>query len=652
MKWQFEDGLRKRQTRDKKMKQMKKKLMAVLFMLCVIGEMLPQITAKAAINGASEVQEDGTVWITCGDYRYTEKEDGTIWITAYTGTDEKVVIPSELDGKTVTGIADMAFYVKKEVEPGIYEDASTVKEVVFPDTLNYIGNWNFYQVTSIEIPASVTYIGTRAFGIENVTSIIVDEENTVYTSWYGCNAIIEYGNGTLYIGCDNTIIPFGIVSIGADAFSGCNMESIDIPSSVEEIGYCAFLGCKNLKEVEMSSVKYIGDCAFSGCTNLNVNISASVTQIGYGAFSGCNSITVDPENKIYDSRDNCNAIIEKKSSEGYGYRTYIELIAGCKNTKIPSTVTSIGWSAFLNCRDLTEIEIPAGVERICAQAFSGCSGLTSVTIPASVVDIGYNAFFDCPESMTIYAEAGSYAKKWAKKNGFNVVDITTDEVSDDTPESTSGTQADTSNTSTDTSGTQADTPDISTDTPAIPSTTPESAQNSVKPATKGTTLTVSSSKCKVKVLSGDEKNPTVAYAGTTGEKVTTVKIPATVTVDNVTYKVTGIANKAFSGDKKVKKVTIGKNVTTIGDKAFCKCTALTQVTVPASVNKIGKEAFSGCKKLTKITLKTTKLTKNSIGKNALKGTNKKLVVKAPKRKVAAYKKYFKNKGNKNVKVKK
>ena len=95
------------------------------------------------------------------------------------------------------------------------------------------------------------------------------------------------------------------------------------------------------------------------------------------------------------------------------------------------------------------------------------------------------------------------------------------------------------------------------------------------------------------------------------------------------YTVTGIADKAFSGNKKLKSVTIGKNVTSIG-----------------------KEAFRNCKNLNKITLKSTKLTKNSIGKNALKGTNKNLVIKVPKSKVKDYQKYFKNKGNTKVKVKK
>ena len=145
----------------------------------------------------------------------------------------------------------------------------------------------------------------------------------------------------------------------------------------------------------------------------------------------------------------------------------------------------------------------------------------------------------------------------------------------------------------------------------------------------------------------------MAYIGTTNKKATQVKVPDTVSVNGVTYKVTSIADKAFYKNKKMKTVTVGKNVISIGKGAFQNCTNLKTVTIKSKVlNKIGANAFSGDKKLTKITLKTGKLTKKSIGKNALKGTAKKLVIKVPGNKVSPYKRYFKNKGSKNVKMKK
>ncbi len=114
-----------------------------------------------------------------------------------------------------------------------------------------------------------------------------------------------------------------------------------------------------------------------------------MTSIGYYAFSYCSSLTsisIDANNTIYDSRNNCNAIIKTITNE---------LITGCANTIIPNSVTSIGWGAFLGCRSLTSVTIPNSVTSIGYGAFWGCSGLASITIPNSVKSIGGSAFYGC-----------------------------------------------------------------------------------------------------------------------------------------------------------------------------------------------------------------------------------------------------------------
>lgn len=168
----------------------------------------------------------------------------------------------------------------------------------------------------------------------------------------------------------------------------------------------------------------------------------------------------------------------------------------------------------------------------------------------------------------------------------------------------------------------------------------------------------------------------VVYKATADKNAKTITIPPTVTINDKVYKVTAIADKAFSGCKKLTKVTIGKNVrtigssafsgcsklktvsigsnvTAIGDKAFYKCTTLNKVTIPAKVIKIGKQAFYGCKNLKSITIKTTKLTSSKVGSKAFKGIYAKAAIKVPKSKLASYKTILKAKGvSSKVKIKK
>ena len=314
-----------------------------------------------------------------------------------------VVIPNN-----VTSIGESAF-----------EYCLLLTSVLIPNSVTSIGNGAFQHCTnlsSVVIPSGVTSIGCSPFAYcDRLSSIVVDKDNPVYDSREGCNAIIETATNTLIQGCVESIIPNGVVAIASSAFSGLpGPANIVIPNTVTSIGVDAFYNCHGLVSVSIpESIVCIESRAFEGCTSLSsIAIPCNVTDIEDNAFNRCSSlvsIVVSKDNPVYDSRDNCNAIMRTSSSE---------LVKGCISSDIPEDTKSIGRHAFYGCHGLVSLEIPAGVTAIgeCAFGFCRdlmsivlpetvtkidhyallrCNKLTSVNIPSTVTDIGYGAFESC-----------------------------------------------------------------------------------------------------------------------------------------------------------------------------------------------------------------------------------------------------------------
>ena len=188
-------------------------------------------------------------------------------------------------------------------------------------------------------------------------------------------------------------LPNSVTEIGDYAFDGCKQLSyLPVPKSMATIGSWAFHDCSSLISSTFylsDEVTSIGSGAFWGCSSLtSFRLPSSVTSVGDGLFTACSKLTtiiVAPGNPVYDSRDNCNAIIETSSDE---------LVAGCKGTIIPNSVKTIGQSAFAHCYGLSTIMIPTSVTEIGPNAFNSCINFTSILIPGSVklIDVGAFAF--------------------------------------------------------------------------------------------------------------------------------------------------------------------------------------------------------------------------------------------------------------------
>jgi surface protein len=352
---------------------------------------------------------------------------------------------------TVTSIGSSAF-----------QSCNKLTSIAIPEGVVVIDKATFSGCSSLEsliIPSSVTSIYQSAFsGCQNVKSIyihanvsliedgafsrclaleefIVDADNATYDSRDNCNALIRKSDNALIFACKSSTVPDGVERIESSVFSYSNVTSVVIPQSVSYISKSAFRYCPTISSIKVAdgntkydsrdncnaiietatnalfmapckdftipaSVTTIGKYAFSYTSGLeSVTIPQTITSIDPTAFLYNTSLTalqVEEGNMFYDSRDNCNAIIETATNT---------LLAGISTTVIPSTVTTIGGNAFEYNSTLASISIPEGVNEISISAFLGCQNLKSVYLPSTMTTIGLQAFWNCKSLTDIYCRA-------------------------------------------------------------------------------------------------------------------------------------------------------------------------------------------------------------------------------------------------------
>ncbi len=264
-----------------------------------------------------------------------------------------------------------------------------------------VANWdtNGDGELSVAEAADVTTLGQVFKGNSNITSF---DELQYFTG------LTEIGNEAFAKSTiQSVIIPENVAAITDGAFDQCaELTHIELGSKVTTIGYIAFRGCNKLPSIVFpDNLTEIGQSSFESCYNLNnVRIGAKVSDIKIIPFRYCYNLTslvVDENNPYFDSRGDCNAIIQTENNK---------LIVGCSVSTIPDDVTTIGICSFEGS-NLNSIYIPGNVTRIEERAFNDCVDLSSVTVcwetPVSITRNTFSKRYSGTLKPTLYVPAGS-----------------------------------------------------------------------------------------------------------------------------------------------------------------------------------------------------------------------------------------------------
>lgn len=324
------------------------------------------------------------------DFTVSETADG-VTVTGYTGSDARVRIPEQINGKPVIGLGD-----------GAFRDCKTVHVLWIPDSVVTFGK---------EI-----LIGTDT--LYALHTPLPSAEGQRFIGWLFGAETYERNNMEDLRRIDFLEIGGSLTEIPAYAFFDCNdLITVRFPQSVAKIGNYAFARCASLKAIDVSQISHLGDGALLGCTSLtSLTFGEALESVGRESLGNCNALKRLELPFVGESRTEHRFLgwlfgaAAAEQSQGLYPSGLSELkLSGSAGTLAPAALsaapievltlerglTGIGARALADCTKLRDVVLPEGVTEIGENAFSGCTALRSVTFPEGLRTIGINAFMNC-----------------------------------------------------------------------------------------------------------------------------------------------------------------------------------------------------------------------------------------------------------------
>ncbi len=500
------------------------------------------------------------VCLECGKIKVSEglaysiNQDGeTCTITGIgTCTDEEIIIPSVMDGYTVTAIGDNAFDVQGITSITIPDSVTSIGSYAFrgcrftnitiPDSVTTIGKWVFLEcmdLTSLYIPASVTKIGEALTAYcDQITTITVADDNRRYKSVNNC--LIDTETKVLVAGCQNSVIPTdgSVTAIGNSAFFGCRtLLKLSIPDSVTSIGAYAFAFCQEIYDLRIpDTLMQIGEMAFSQCYKLvYINIPACLNSIGDQAFDGCQ---------------------------------------GLLSVSLPSCMTTITHDMFTCCLSLESIVIPKSITSIAEYVFEDCEKLKDVYYVGTSSDWDKITIGSKNENLTeasiyFYSETQptENGKYWHYDENGNIViwQIHVHNYIND----------------------------VCLECGKIK-------------ASEGLAYSINQDgiTCTITGIGTCTDHEIIVPSVIDGYTVTAIGDNAfygsAITSAVIPGGVVSLGTSAFHNCYNLVNVVLSDSITSIGEMAFCRCTSITSFTIPKMVTIIEQQTFASCESLLKI----------------------------------------------------